>query len=413
MMSKLSLNLIDDIIFLLFACWLLVDSINGFLLRSGYSISVSQIYKLFVAIFVLIRCKDCIPAIHFVLIIIVYLSVYCVNLLFLNEDIGSSITLLSKLLTTILFYVYFMEVKASDLKYFKRNAFRVIFVSFTIFTINLILGNLGYGFSSYSGGGGFGSRGFFYAINELTAVLIVLFPWALYYVKTNFPFKYYTLFSALLLFLSYTLSTKSGIAATLLSCLLIAYLYGNSKEKIFVLITSLIFLLASFFLIQIFLNSELPLIQRISFFIEQNGVVDAITSNRLNYWTEEKAEFYNANLFSQLLGLGGNRTVEMDPFDALLNCGFVGLLFLLSFYCFLMSRPNLGKYRYCKYSKVILISNIFLIVMSIAGGHVMFSSMAGMLIAISNALLIDHRKNEYIRMLFKITIAKRLLSQRN
>lgn len=406
--SKMSISLFDDIIFLLFAFWLIVDSLNGFLLRNGSPVSVSQIYKLLVALIVLVRCCNCISIIQFVLFSIAYLSIYIVNLICLDEKIDSSVILLSKLLTTIIFFIYFIQIRNTNAIYFKKKAYLVLTTSFVVFAINLILGCLGWGFRSYGGSEGFGSRGFFYAINELTGVLIVLIPWAFYYVKTNYSFKLYLLFSAILFFFSYTLSTKSGIVATLFSCLLIAYLYGNKIEKRIVLFAFILLILGAFTIIQIIINSDLPLVRRISYFIDNNGLINALTSNRFLFWAEEKADFYNASIFTQLLGLGGGRTVEMDPFDALLNCGFVGLTFLLCMYVILLLRPICKRYIYCKYNKVIFISNFFLILMSIGGGHVMFSSMAGMLIALSNALLIDNRKELLIKRILIFIIAKKL-----
>lgn len=407
--SKMSISLFDDIIFLLFAFWLIVDSLNGFLLRNGSPVSVSQIYKLLVALIVLVRCCNCISIIQFVLFSIAYLSIYIVNLICLDEKIDSSVILLSKLLTTIIFFIYFIQIRNTNAIYFKKEAYLVLTTSFVVFAINLILGCLGWGFRSYGGSEGFGSRGFFYAINELTGVLIVLFPWAFYYVKTNHSFKLYLLFSAILLFFSYILSTKSGIVATLSSCLFIAYLYGNKIEKRIVISVSILLILGAFTIIQIIINSDLPLVQRILYFIDNNGVINAITSNRLLFWAEEKAEFYNASIFSQLLGIGGGRTVEMDPFDALLNCGFVGLVFLLCMYVLLLLRPTFNRYAYCRYNKVILVSNFFLILMSIGGGHIMFSSMAGMLIALSNALLIVNRKEIVMKRMLRLFIAKKII----
>lgn len=407
--SKMGINIFDDILFLLFACWLIVDSLNGFLLRNGYPISISQIYKLLVAVIVLVRCKNCISIIQFVLFTICYLSIYILNLIYINEEINSSVILLSKLITTLIFFIYFIQVRNSSSRYFKKKAYLVLTSSFIVFALNLIAGNLGFGFHSYGGASGFGSRGFFYAINELTGVLIVLFPWAFYYVKTNYSFKLYFYFSAILLFFSFTLSTKSGLVATFLSCLIIAYLYGNKIEKRIVISILILLLIGTFSIVQIIINSDLPLVQRITYFINTNGVINAMTSNRLLFWAEEQKYFYSAPLFSQLWGLGGVKTVEMDPFDALLNCGFVGLAFLLCMYVVLLLRPIFRRYRYCKYNKVIFISNFFLILMSIGGGHVMFSSMAGMLIALSNALLIDNYRMESLNRLFKTIVVRKLL----
>lgn len=409
-MNQFKILKIDNIIFDLLRCWLIIDTLNGFLLRSGLtSISVSQIYKLSVFLIVVIRCKDNAAFRKSLFAIFIYLSLYSSVIVMRDEILVDSLVLVSKCLTSLSFFVYFLQIKKSNPLFFQKKGFEVLKWSFLVFSINMVLGTMGLGFKSYGGVEGFGSRGFFYAINELSGVLAVLFPWALYYCKTHFSTLKYLLASGGMFFLSFTLSTKSGIIATLLFILFIMYAYGNKKEKSLVCISLLVLLASCMVIIQIILESDIPLIQRFNYFMEKSDFVTALTSSRLEYWKEEGTEFFNAGLIGQIFGLGGSRTVEMDPFDALLNCGFVGVIFLLYMYAVLLLRPTFNKYTCCKYNKVILISNILLIIMSIGGGHVIFSSMAGMLIALSNALLIDNRKELFKKRMLKLAIAKKIM----
>lgn len=387
MRSALSICKADYFLFILFACWLLVDTLNGYLLQNDYPISISQIYKLFVAICVLVRCRNCNSVMKVMWWTVLYLSLY-IAILYLNgESIASSIILVSKFITSLLFFTYFLEVKRADDSFFYKKAVYVLKWSLVVFAINMVLGYLNIGFKSYGGENGFGTRGFFYAINELSGVLVVLFPWVFYYYKVHCSTVKFFLCGVVLFFLAYTLSTKSGIIATISLFLFTLYNYGNRVEKLFVLILLIALLIIIGIYIQIVLSTELPIIQRFSYYMDQNGLIDALTSNRLNYWSEERTEFFNSGFLSKIFGLGGNRTVEMDPFDALLNCGIIGFCALLYIYWKLLSYPLKFKYKAIAYSKVVFFSNLLLVIISIAGGHILFSSMAGMLIALSNAFL--------------------------
>ena len=390
MKSSLTIKKSDVLIFNLLTCWLLVDALNGFLLRTGFPISVSQIYKTIVASIVIIRCINNDKIVRITIIMLLYLLLYLANIVLNDEDVGPSIVLLSRLLTSLLFFSYFLSIKRADYYFFQNKAFQIIKFSFFIFAINLILGSMGWGFKAYGGedtSEGFGSRGFFYSMNELSGVLAVLFAWAFYYCKKNFSKMKYLITSLVLFFLSYTLSTKSGMAATIIFFLFITYFYGNKKEKIIIVVLSLLLLLSVGIVFEMLINSDLPVMIRFNYFINKTDVITALTSSRLEYWADEGQIYYKSGFLSIIFGLGGNKTVEMDPYDALLNCGLVGISFLIFLYVKCIITPIKKINNQNPFSKVVFVSNLLLVIISIGGGHILFSSMAGMLIALSNAFV--------------------------
>ena len=387
MKRDLRINKRDNIIFGLFSLWLIVDSVNGFLLRNDIPIPVSQLFKLFVAILVVIRCYRHSNAQKLLLWITLYLLLYSANILWRGEDFASSMILLSKFLTTCIFFLYFSFVAISNQKFFKKEAFKVFKINLIVFVGNILLGLLGIGYHSYTDNDGIGYCGFFYAINEMSGVVAALFPWAFYFFIKNISIKKYYLASMVLFVVAFLLSTKSGMLATALSFVLITYMYGGKAERMLIAVGTVLLVIIAAIYIQNLLNSEVAVIQRFNYFLEQRGVVDTITSGRLTYWEEEGREFYDAGFVSQLFGLGGNRTVEMDPYDALLNCGIVGLGMVLYIYIFFMKRPIKKRIKTLEYSRVVWISNFLLIIISVIGGHILFSSMAGLFIALSNSTL--------------------------
>ena len=147
MEEKIRINKADHLLFILFSCWLLVDMLNGFLLRSDFPISVSQIYKSVVALLVIIRCAKNSQIRNVLFSSILYLSFYSSIVILNGEEVVGSLVLLSKLITSILFFVYFSIIREINYDFFKNKAFLVLKWSFIIFFCNLIAGYLGYGFS--------------------------------------------------------------------------------------------------------------------------------------------------------------------------------------------------------------------------------------------------------------------------
>jgi len=183
------------------------------------------------------------------------------------------------------------------------------------------------------------------------------------------------------------MSTKAGILATALSFISITYFYGKKNERRVLLLFFIVAVYYAAKLVQLLLESEVPIVQRFSYFFERDGLLNALTSGRLRMWEEEGGDYTNSGLLTHIIGLGGGRTVEMDFYDILLNCGIVGAVVLVWSYIKILITPLKKRIRKLNYSKVIFTSNFLLVVISLIAGHIVFSSMAGMLIALSNALL--------------------------
>lgn len=391
--ADLHITKTDNFIFLLFACWCIVDALNGYMIRNGY-VSISQIYKLFVAVVVVIRCRNNARVLNYLGVVFLYLLLYIVNLVMHGEEVIKSLVWVSKLLTSLLFYYYFIEVKYESKEYMMNKFTLVIKWNFLIYAANMVLGSFGVGYTAYGGEEGFGARGFFYASNELSGVVAVLFPWILYYVKRNYSIVTYFLCGVVLLYLTYEMSTKAGLFATIIAFLMICFLYGNKGERILILALSVVAAYYIYNSIQFILDSNIPVIGRFNYFLERNGLESAVTSGRLDKWEDLGPAYINSDSITKIFGVGGARTVEMDVYDALLNCGIIGLVLLLWLYVKMLFSPLKKKYKAIPFRKVVALSNSILVLISLIGGHLLFSSMAGMLIVLSNAMLFgDTRRN--------------------
>lgn len=379
---------IDHFLIQLFSLWLLIDTINGFCLGYNIDFPLSQVYKSIVAIIVLIRCRHDKLCTKFVFILLIYLLLYSMVVLTNGYSLTKILYFLSKPITSFLFYIYFLML----IKQQKYNKYllKIFKLSFLFFSANIVIGIFGFGFASYKDMGGIGRCGFFYAINELSVVVAVLFPISLYYVKTHCSFIFYFLFSIFLLALSFILSTKTSMLVAISSILYIMYSYGNKIEKKIVVFSIIAIIVSCITIFSILVSSDLKVFQRFSYFMDKDGLLVAFTSGRLIYWDEKSYIYYASGLITKVFGLGGCQTVEMDPLDALLNFGLLGFILIIILYTKIIYNAFKCKFYY---SKAIMFSNILLVLISIFSGHLMFSSMAGMLIALSNAFLFY--KNNY------------------
>lgn len=385
---KDNLNDRDRFLISLMSLWLFVDCLNGFFINTGIPIPISPIFKSSIILLIVccqIRYKKLIDTAVFFFL---YLFSYGIIVMFGDASFGQSVSLLIKPITTLLIFYYFVflfRTYKTDLVV--KSIIRIFKVNTLVFCSNILLGLVGIGYRSYEGENPMGFCGFFYSPNELSGVVAVIFPLILTYVKVKKTLMAYIATIMLLGIITFLLSTKAPLLSLLISVILISYFYGKRKEKRLVIMITAILFLTVFTYVQSIISSNIGIMQRLNYFIEKEGILFAITSGRLEYWREESVDFYNANIIHKIFGLGGNRTVEMDIFDILLNCGIIGLFFLLAIYKKMLFDPF--KVKLNPFTKAVLVSNILLVFMSIISGHILFSSMAGLFIAMSNSLLLS------------------------
>jgi len=383
--NKNKLCNIDKVILLMLSLWLLVDMLNGLLLRLGSFIQISQLYK---AVLVLIIVLGHLRNKRLVLSVIGFVFYICIwgaIVFYFGANMTASLVLTLKPVTSIIIYLYFcylIHTYSPDI--IIKKFVSILKISVLIFSINILLGLVGIGYSSYEGSVNMGYCGFFYSPNELSGVVAVLFPLTLAYVKINKSNTYYILIVFFLAFISYLIGTKSPIIICIVSTLLITYLYGRTTEKRSVIICCIILSMVIIKYIHIIGDLDVSILQRLVFFIEKNGLADALLSGRMGFWNETKSLFYNSNIITRLFGLGGGLTVEMDPFDFLLNYGYIGFAGVIILYIWMLCKPIS---RNNVFKKAVFTSNLLLVFMSIFAGHILLSSTAGLYIALSNSLL--------------------------
>ena len=376
-----------SVFFKLSLIWLIIDAINGFFMASGINIPISPLFKIFIMALLtlgLFKQKGGIELIWLIAIYVTYLVIHLV-LNTTSPQLGTTINHLFRFIISVLIYFFVVKYVKQYPDWSYQSIKKIFKISTIVVVVNVLIGLIGLGYSAYIQGDGF--RGYFNAGNELSGVVMILFPFILFTLGLKYGTKNVKYIGITLLLLTTValMGTKTALLVMLFTIPVIPQLY---KKKINLAKISIILILSVSVLVVILYQilDYYGMMDRWIWFYERGGVEEIIFSGRDKFWEEEKLEFYNANIFIQLFGLGESRTVEMDPFDTLLNYGYVGVLLCYSFYIYLFIKS--WKYRRQNMlAKLVLYVNILILGASSFAGHIIYSGMASWLIALINTLI--------------------------
>lgn len=385
----MSYTKLDRLLWWMATMWLVVDSCTGFFISYGLNVSLSQAYKLLILFFIAIRLTCNRKALIFVWGSFLYISCYFLHLVLIGNDFKEPILMLSKFLSLLYLYLYF----SFSFKIFPQRAIinseKVMIVSWLLLAFNIIMGVMGYGIPTYNNAE-LGVKGFFFAGNELGGILSVLSPFMFYY--------WIVRLSGLRLFIAYMfvivigilIGTKTAILTTLLSAIVVPLLYLPVRKKIWFLIVGIMLISFSVsFFITLISEFFIGAIERWTYFYDTGGMNRLMLSGRDEFWELKKQTFFHSDINVQLFGMGMNgsvKLVEQDHLDALLTFGYIGLTIILSFFLFLLVKAVL--HRHCNsLVKLVLFSDLQIIGIGFVAGHVWFSAMVSIYIALINAFV--------------------------
>jgi len=400
---------IESILIFLFSIFILLDMINGYLLRNGF-FSISLILKsltFLLTIIYLITFKKSLNKIIYVIgIIIFYLFVH----LFITSNIIMTLKGLDwliKFLSVVVFYIFFSKLIVENKV---DKIFKIVTYSFVFLCINFIIGFLGYGYPMYEGGGvSMGTRGFIFAGNEISVAIIVSGAILQMYFLEQRKYLKFLLISILMLSMGGLLTAKVAILASILITLGFTLIKASEKLKHlkiniidfkFSLIILVLLPIISFIFIYYALFVS-GLINRFSYFYNKLDIITFLLSKR-NIWAIEAIHsFYDKySIFNVFFGasknwfqfISGNKMVEIDILDFLMTYGIVGVVLSYGFLFLLLFKNYLNKLN--PYKRYISFTIILLIGISCTSGHVLASGTAGFLIACLLSLVnYKRRKN--------------------
>jgi hypothetical protein len=258
---------------------------------------------------------------------------------------------------------------------------QLIIISLFVLFLNILASVVGFGYSSYENSG-VGAKGFFYAANALSGVIVLIASFLL--VKAQHKsIKQYILIFFLLFMLAAVIGTKSGILGVFLVASIIPiFRFRLSLNLVVGLLLLIPFVMYSlFYIYEWFLNSAFY--ERFMYFYDTGGLTRALLSDRdIFFWNIYP--FYSRSDFITLLwgyGFSDLNTfpkalVEIDPIDMVFIFGVIPFIT----YTFLMS--GIFKSIESISTKDLLISDLKLsvgvasfvmILISFVAGHILFN----------------------------------------
>lgn len=379
---KTSLDfLLSHIIWFMFCCVLLVDTLTGYFLLNETNAVYSQLFKFCLLLLLILKNKSLYV---FLLLFIfgIYITFFIVYIALLKAIVLQDTLLwLNKF---ILFILVFFFVKNEIISNGKNTVLKikwVFFVNFIVILLNLLIAPLfGLGFVLYSGVES--SKGFFCAGNEVGVTLIVIFSYLYFSYRQNKIVSIVLLIIATILVLSFP--TKVAIIG-----LFFAVVFVSNKKKMIRIILSvkILFMMILFLFITSFYFINSGLFDKFQYFFLQNGWWFLLSGR--NFYLLEKIDiFEKSSLVQQMFGIGEHVTVEMDFFDILFNFGYIGLLLFCCVYWYFFQEVK-KRLRNSQNLYVLYVYRLMLLLWVIAflAGHVVFSAMAGVFIGIVFALM--------------------------
>ena len=293
-------------------------------------------------------------------------------------------------MTPVILFLFLADFLAKY-QFCKRSVARVFNINAFVFISNILLGIAGYGFSTYGGEvreESVGVKGFFYAGNEISMLLVVFAAYYLYRVYVTRKAMYLIIAPIWLAFAA-AISTKTSIIAILLLVALVPILVERKAILNPTRIPSLIFYtivgaaIYTSYSIYIFVQ-ESNFYERLEFIYQKQGLWGIVLSGRDEFLVDMWALFANnASAFSLLLGKGASffeqhvkYSAELDFPDLFFWFGLYGVLhcllitFLMSYFAIKNTNKSLTDL-----SLVILTTNSLLLIISNLSGHVFTSGM--------------------------------------
>ena len=393
------------IFFLLFGL-LPIDMLNGFLLKEVELIpviSVSQLYKIILLMFLFIRVST-IERIIFLSIFSLLLVPSCyqafktfnINLIFIDT------VKITKYLASILAFFYFRRIfvyKRSLL----NSIYKWMFFSFIIIVLNIFLRLFGLGFPMYVLNGlEIGSKGFFYAGNEISATLLIVSSFLMYWFKLYNKKILFLIIGFITILTSLYLTSKTAILGSLLTLLYIQILNPASNKisakSIFFYVIFFLFIIptGTYFIINYLDSSDL--MTRITYFWDRLDIYTFIFSSR-NIYLFDFFEIYKKeyNIIEMIFGVGqssfeslnNDQIIELDFFDIYFAYGLIGTILFVFYILYILINAKLKTMsgNFFIFSHYSIYISVLLITLSFFSGHIFNSGMAAVFIGCVFALM--------------------------
>lgn len=409
-----SARYIDGLIIFLLFFNLPIDMVNGILLNSGVVLpmSVSQLYKLLILVLIFFRLAT-FPGIGIFVLGLAYFILFLSSVIqsistttinFLMDDFIK----ISKYLTPFIAFFYFQTIfKKKIPPNLLKLIFFWIYFSYIVLAINILITLIGLGFPMYEAGN-IGTRGFFFAGNEISAILLILcafIAYQIWYIRKN---KFlYVVFLVFNVFLSILITSKTSVLGVFIIFGLIAFNHTDFKfsfKKVMMILGSILILIPTivYFAYNMILNSTIMV--RLEYFWEKLDFWTFVFSSR-NVFVESMWYFYihDYNIIQKLIGAGQTyyesklgTIVEIDLLDVFFAYGIFGaILFIFAISMLFINAFILKKYKSkYPYARLSYLMIIILTIISMFAGHIYSSGIGGFYIGFIFSLMYYNLKTD-------------------
>lgn len=393
------------IFFLLFGL-LPIDMLNGFLLKEVEIIpviSVSQLYKMILIGLLFIRISAAerliVLSIFGLLLMPSFFQVIkSFNLKLIFVDAVKVI----KYLASFVAFLYFRRVFINK-GHLLDMVYKWMFFSFIIIVLNIFLRLFGIGFPMYTMGDiGIGSKGFFYAGNEISATLLIISSFLMYWFRLYNKLGLFIFIGFLAIFTGLYITSKTAILGTIFT--FIYFLFLMSRRNMLTIRTLFIYIfffficmpIGGYFVVDYLESSDI--MRRFSFFWDRLDIYTFILSNR-NTFLFDMIEIFKEkyNILEMLIGVGqstfeslnNDHIIELDFFDIYFAYGLIGVFLFVLYTLFILIKAKLKAFssNMFVFSSYTIYISLLLIVLSFLSGHIFNSGMAAVFIGCVFALM--------------------------
>ena len=379
---------LDWLIWLMVSAWLVIDSITGFFISYGADMPLSQLFKLAILVLIVVRLQHKVMAL--LLATLIYLSGYVLHITLINGEFVKPILTFSRFLSLPYLYLYFRF----SFRYFPKkticNAEKAFLVAWGVFACNVVLGLMGYGVSTYGEDGeiDMGVKGFFFAGNELGGIMAVIAPFMFYWILMRLSGLKFVVAYVAVIATGVLVGTKTSILVAVLSAVVVPLLYLSPRKRVRLLLALAVIIgLTVSYVINMIAESPIGVIKQWLYLYNKGGLVQLLYSSRDKFWDVNERLFYGSDFLTQLLGMGRiEKLTERDHLDSMLMFGYLGLIVITSFFIYLLIRAFRHRQNN-SLMKIVIFSNLLVLGIGYMAGHVWFSAMASVYIALLNAFI--------------------------
>lgn len=399
---------LDMLIILLFIGLLPIDTMNGFLLHNNVSlpISVAQLYKSLLLVLLLLKVAfrpRFLLYTFFIFCILFSPSVYQVLKLGQINHVFPDIIKISRYLTIILSFYFFTNHFQNHRG--QKVIFQFVNLSYAVVVVNILLKYVGLGYPMYNYDD-IGSRGFFFAGNEISVLLLILSAIIGKRLWMQRRYFFYITIGLLSVFTALTIASKASMIGTLIIFLMVPIKRPSIKAINFkavfgyslsILVVTPLLVMAAWRFVK---NSKVY--ERFVHFYEELDFLSFIYSNR-NVFFFDYLEIYKEeyNFLEKIIGVGQTayedlsdmQTVEIDIIDIFFAQGVVGAVVFISLIAFVFLQSlKLSFFKNYPYANFSFFMCVLLFAISNFSGHTFNSGMAGPFIGLTFALMYTKQK---------------------